>query len=111
MVYHESFDPEYLIEEEEYFRYLATGEWFDRPQINEKGNRNETERLLNEYKERAEPGQFGLHEDARQVLQHPNDQERIYAEQPSGNNGANQSSKEKISIKRRGRPKNVNKNH
>lgn len=104
IVYHESFSPEFILDEESYFEYLSTGEWFDRPQVNQKGNRDETEQLLNGFKESKESRQHGLPEYERKILQHSRHKEREIE--------ASAASKDRISegeanqvVRRRGRPK------
>lgn len=115
MVYHLTFSPEFIKDEEKYFEHLDTREWFDRPQTNEKGNRNETERLLNKWKiERGyQQKQHGLPENDGQVLQHSDDKERNNARCDDGSPGVSQSdpipigSNEEKIVKKRGRPKRI----
>jgi len=104
IVYHESLSSEFLIEEQQYLEYLATGEWFDRPQINEKGNRDETKRLLDEYKKSVESGSYRLSTYGESDLRHSDDQKRIYERRSCEENSIGSSEDEKV-IKRRGRPR------
>jgi hypothetical protein len=108
IVYHIALLPELLHDEKSYLEYLSTGEWFDRPQVNQKGNRNETERLLSGFRKQGnESGQFGLSETPREDLQHSRSEEPGREERNEAREiGANESGEEKIlKVKRRGRPK------
>jgi len=109
VVYHNSLSPEYLGEEKDYIQYLLTNEWFDRPQINQKGNRDETERLLGERRlieSKDKPGQQRLQQDGREILCDSNVEERKIEINEIAPTGTTESETNGIlEPKKRGRPK------
>lgn len=109
VVYHKTLSPEYLIEEKDYIQYLLTGEWFDRPQTNNEGNRDETERLLGESKRgklKAEPELQRLQHDGREVLRDSDAPQReVEAIKSDEKRSPESNEKEILEVKKRGRPK------
>lgn len=114
VVYHNSLSPEYLVEEKDYIQYLLTGDWFDRPQITNKGNRDETEwllrqRRLRESKDKPEPQR--LQHDGREVLCDSDVEKRTTEVVKNIDAGTTKSSEIKtLEVKKRGRPKKDNLN-
>ena len=106
MVYHKSLLPEYLTEEKDYIQYLLTDEWFDRPQTNNEGNRDETERLLRPEGRILEHKYNGLQQDGREILRDPDVTKReVDANEIDKNRITEGSEKEILVVKKRGRPK------
>ena len=56
-VYRKEKPADVVVEESEFHSRLLSGEWFDRPQINQEGNSDEAKRILQRIRERDEPGQ------------------------------------------------------
>jgi len=108
VVYHETLLPE-IIKEEDYFNYLETNEWFDRPQTETiRGNSNETKRLLERRAEESKPGLLQCDGHGEQVLRDRHSEERVYQTAAiSKNIGTNETSAqvEEVKKKRGRRPK------
>ena len=108
VVYHKTLLPE-IIKDEDYFNYLETNEWFDRPQTEKtKGNSDETERLLERRTEGSKSRLLQCDEHGKQVLRDRHPEERVH--KTSGlceDNGTNESTAqtEQVKKKRGRRPK------
>lgn len=110
VVYHETLPPK-LVDDEEYLDQLLTGEWFDGPQTTQKGNRDETERLLEGCPKRIESRSFGCDGNAGEVLRNSDVRKRVcqtdWVDQDRDTNKSSETTNEVIEIKvppRRGRP-------
>jgi hypothetical protein len=108
VVYHKTLLPE-IIKDEDYFNYLETNEWFDRPQTEtRKGNSDETKRILERRTEESKSRLLQRDGHGEQILRDRHPEERVH--QASGiceNNGTNETSAqvEEVKKKRGRRPK------
>lgn len=109
VVYHATLLPD-VVKDEDYFDYLETNEWFDRPQTEKtKGNSDGTKQILERRSKGSESGLLRCDQDGEQVLRDRHVQERVHQSESGAEDRRTEESRAQAEVieekpKKRGRP-------